>query len=810
VTGREGRGTPVSTLRLQLEPRFTLHDAAAQAGHFAALGVTHLYLSPILQASAGSTHGYDVVDHSRVAEDLGGEDGFRALVAAAHAEGLGIVVDVVPNHMTTPTPLSRNAALWSVLREGRESPYAAWFDVDWEAQGGRLLMPVLGGPLSAVLAAGELSLGEHEGEPVVRYFDHVFPVSPGTERRPLGELLDAQHYRLADWRLGGTELNYRRFFDVTSLIAVRVELPEVFDATHAHLVELVRDGSIDGLRIDHPDGLADPEGYLARLADQTGGAWVVVEKILEGHETLPRGWACAGTTGYDALLRVGGLFVDPHGEHALTALSEELLGERQDLETMVTEAKAYVVDNVLEAEVNRLLRLVAATRPELDHDAALRGIEALLVAMDRYRAYLRPGEPADAEQVAVVQQAAERAQRQLPAGDHAALAGLVELALGQGVSAGTPEADDFLVRFQQTCGPVMAKGIEDTTFYRHVRLTSLNEVGGDPARIGLAPKEFHEFCEGLVRDWPTTMTTLSTHDTKRSEDVRARLAVLAERPEAWAKWLRESRRIAERYCSSSVDPATEYLLWQALVGAWPLTTERLAAYALKATKEAKQHTSWTDPDPDYEAAVEGFVTGIVEDPEIAERVEQWHVATARESRAAILGQKLVQLTMPGVPDAYQGAELVDLSLVDPDNRRPVDHAGHAGRLARLDAGEPPRDLSDEKLLVTTQALRLRRDRPGAFIGADTAHVPLATTSEHLVAYARGRARAPEVAVLATRLAGRLDDAGGWGEATVTLPDGEWNDLLTGRSIRGGSRAVGTLLPDGGLPVALLTKEKETG
>jgi (1->4)-alpha-D-glucan 1-alpha-D-glucosylmutase len=651
---------------------------------------------------------------------------------------------------------------------------------------------------------------EHEGEPVVRYFDHVFPIAPGTERMPLGELLHAQHYRLADWRLGGTELNYRRFFDVTSLIAVRVELPEVFDATHAHLVERVRDGSIDGLRIDHPDGLADPEGYLARLADQTGGAWVVVEKILEGHETLPGGWACAGTTGYDALLHVGGLFVDPGGERALTALSEELLGERQDLEVMVAEAKAYVVDNVLEAEVNRLLRQAHAARSELEPEPARRALEALLVAMDRYRAYLRPGEQPDPEQVDVVRAAASRARDRLAPGDREALAVMVELAIGEGESAGSAPAKDFLVRFQQTCGPVMAKGIEDTTFYRHVRLTSLNEVGGDPERIGLPPKEFHEFCERLVRDWPTTMTTLSTHDTKRSEDVRARLAVLAERPEAWAEWLRESRRIAERYCSTRVDPATEYLLWQALVGAWPLTTERLAAYALKATKEAKQHTSWTDPDTDYEAAVEGFVTGIVEDPEIAGRVEQWHAATARESRAAILGQKLVQLTMPGVPDVYQGTDLVDLSLVDPDNRRPVDHAGHAARLARLDAGGPPRDLSDEKLLVTTRTLRLRRERPEVFVGADTAHVPLATTSEHLVAYARGPADAPHVVVLATRLAGRLADAGGWGEATVILPEGEWNDVLTGRTMRGGSRAVASLLTDDGLPVVLLTKEKEPG
>ena len=800
-------GVPVSTLRLQLEPRFSLRDAAAHTAYFAALGVTHLYLSPILQASAGSTHGYDVVDHSRIATDLGGDDGFRDLVEAARAHGLGIVVDVVPNHMTTPTPMSDNAALWSVLKEGRQSPYASWFDVDWEAQGGRILMPVLGGSLSSALSAGQFALGDHRGETVVRYFDHVFPVAAHTEGMPLGQLLDAQHYRLADWRTGGTELNYRRFFDVTSLIAVRVELPEVFDVTHRLLVGLVRDGSVEGLRIDHPDGLADPKGYLARLAEQTGDVWVVTEKILEGDETLPSDWACAGTTGYDALRRVGDIFVDPAGEPALTALADEVLGRHEDLDAMVVEAKELVVDTVLEAEVNRLLRLVATLRPELEPGPARRALEALLVAMDRYRAYLRPHERPDPAEVAVVRRAAERARGRLAAADHPALDAVTQLALGEGPSAGSPEGADFLVRFQQTCGPVMAKGIEDTTFCRHVRLTSLNEVGGDPAHVGAPVDEFHAFCERLSRDWPTTMTTLSTHDTKRSEDVRARLAVLAERPTAWASWLREARDLATRYRSSLVDPATEYLLWQALVGAWPLSVDRLAAYAVKATREAKVHTSWVDPDLDYEADVEAFVAGIVEDPQIVERIETWHARTRLESRAVILGQKLVQLTMPGVPDVYQGTELLDLSLVDPDNRRPVDHAAHAARLARLDRGAAPADLADEKLLVTARTLRLRRERPGAFL-AGSAHTPLAATSPHLVAYARGRESRPDVLVLATRLAGHLNDAGGWGETSVILPEGEWRDLFSGRTTPGGPVAVRTVLAAGGLPVALLTREKE--
>ena len=396
----------VSTHRLQLEPDFTLDDAVAQVDHLATLGVSHLYLSPVLQATSGSKHGYDVIDHNRIADGLGGDEAFARLVSAAHAAGLGLVADVVPNHMTTPTPLSLNRPLWAVLREGRASTYASWFDIDWDAQGGRILMPVLGAPLEEVLAAGEIELGEHEGEPVVRYYDHVFPVAAGVDPgMPLAELLDAQHYRLASWTIADDELNYRRFFDVTSLIAVRVEDPAVFDATHHLLIDAIRAGDIDGLRIDHPDGLADPEGYLERLADATGGAWVVVEKILEGDEQLPRTWRTAGTTGYDALLRVGGLFVDPDGAGPLDDLSAELLGERQDLEAIITESKRWVVQVMLATEVSRLMRLVARARPDLDLDAARAVIEAMLVGMDRYRVYVRPGvpaEPADAAELAAI------------------------------------------------------------------------------------------------------------------------------------------------------------------------------------------------------------------------------------------------------------------------------------------------------------------------------------------------------------------------------------------------------------------------
>ncbi|HET7398599.1 MAG TPA: malto-oligosyltrehalose synthase [Intrasporangium sp.] len=800
------RGAPVSTYRLQLEPDFTLDDAVAQVDHVADLGVTHLYLSPILQAAPGSTHGYDVTDHTRVAEGIGGDAAFARLVEAARGRGLGIVVDVVPNHMTVPTPVRLNAPLWDVLREGRASRYAAWFDVDWDAQDGKILMPVLGGPLEQALAAGELAVDATDGEPVVRYYDHEFPVAPGTEGMPLTDLLGAQHYRLADWRLGGTELNYRRFFDVTSLIAVRVEEPEVFDATHKLLVEHVRAGGIDGLRIDHPDGLADPEGYLERLAEATGGVWVVVEKILEGHEQLPTTWPCAGTTGYDALQRVGGLFVDPAGEEPLTEVSAEHLGEPQDLDEMVVAAKTFVVERVQAAEVERLLRLVARARPDLDPRAAHRALTALLVAMDRYRVYVRPGHAHTAD-VAALQAVADRARTMLARDDAPAVAALVDLALDRATTTDEAAQREFCVRFQQTCGPVMAKGIEDTTFYRFVRLTSLNEVGGDPGTVGVAVEDFHDFCAATADAWPSSMTTLTTHDTKRSEDVRARLAVLSERPQQWAAWLRRARALAAAHRGQRLDPATEYLLWQTVVGAWPIDHERLAAYATKAVREAKVHTTWTDPDPAYEQDVADFVAGLTTDPAIGQHITAWHADTLVESRANILGQKLIQLTMPGVPDVYQGTSGVALSLVDPDNRRPVDYAAQRTRLERLDDGGRPADLDDEKLLVTSQALRLRRERPEVFVGEAAGYAGLPTTSDHAVGFSRGSGR-PEVVVVATRLAGRLADDGGWADATIELPSGTWRDALSDRRVGGGEAKLSELLPADGLPVALLARDPD--
>lgn len=814
-----GRSVPTATYRLQLHPAFTFDQAAEQVEYLAALGVSHGYLSPVLQATPGSTHGYDVVCHDLFNEELGTNDhggtGFTRLARTFELFGLGVVLDVVPNHMATPTPGWLNTPWWSLLRDGPTSEAARWFDVDWAVEDGRILLPVLGRPLEQVLAAGELATtrdgGWHGDEVVLRHFDHAFPVRPGTEDLPLADLVAAQHYRLADWRAGQAELNYRRFFDVTTLAAIRVEDRDVFDATHRLLLETYRAGLVHGFRIDHPDGLHDPQEYLVRLAGETGGAWVVAEKILEGDEQLPATWQCAGTTGYDTLQRVSGVFVDPSGRVPLTRLATELVGAEQDLPAMVREAKAQVVETVQAAEVNRLLRLLGRILPGNEQDCLRRGLGALLVAMDRYRAYVDPDAPdaAEGEQERRVLVAAEhRARDLLGPGDQLALQLVAELARGVRLpeAAADTLADqrEFVVRFQQTCGPVMAKGVEDTTFYRHVRLTGLNEVGGDPDRVGVSPQELHEFAARQLVAWPTTMTTLSTHDTKRSEDVRARLAVLAELPQDWEDWLRRARRLAARHRGDLLDGATEYLLWQTAVGAWPIEGERLQAYATKAVREAKVHTGWSDPDAAYEAEVARFVDGLTGDAAIGEHLDAWTDLTASASRVNILGQKLLQLVLPGVPDVYQGTELVDLSLVDPDNRRLVDYTARRARLTRLDAGERPADLDDEKLLVTSRTLRLRRDHPQWFTGPRATYAAVPATTDHVLAVGRGDEAGPGVIALVSRFGERLERSGGWQDQTVQLPRGEWHDLLTGRAVAsrgaGGTR-VGRVLAD--LPVALL-------
>jgi (1->4)-alpha-D-glucan 1-alpha-D-glucosylmutase len=823
-------GAPGSTYRLQLTPDFGFADAAEAGGYLADLGVTHVYLSPILEAVPGSLHGYDVTDHSRIRGELGGEEGFRAMAKRLRGLGLGVFLDIVPNHMAVPANMPLNRQLWSVLRDGRGSPYAHWFDIDWTAQDDRMLLPILGRPVEACL--GDLRVedgGGPDGEPALRYFDHVLPLRPGTAGLPMAGLLESQHYRLAWWRAASTELNWRRFFNVTSLIGVRVEEPAVFDATHEVIVRLVAEGLVNGLRIDHPDGLADPRGYLARLASATDGAWVVVEKILEADETLPADWACAGTTGYDVLKQIDGLFVDPAGAGPLTAEYARFTREAADgpvalrFADAAEAAKREVATGTLAAEVTRLARLLGSVCPGVTEDETRAVLVEVLAAFPVYRAYVHPGELPAAAGEAAIGEAVESARGRLPrelrglAGD----LGRAVLGLHRPPSGAAGRADELVVRFQQTTGPVLAKGVEDTAFYRWSRLLALNEVGGDPDRCGETPAAFHEQAERLAADWPFTMTTLSTHDTKRQEDVRARLAVLAEMPERWGRQVGEwhERAVTARVfgkTAAAVDLDTEYLIWQTLVGAWPISGERLAGYLTKAVREADRHTSWTEPDDAYEAAVLGLAARALDDPELSGSIGEFVAAIAGDALANSLGAKLIQLTMVGVPDIYQGCELSGLSLVDPDNRRPVDFARRRSLLADLDGGRldlaAPGDggrLDAAKLLVTAGALRLRRARPGCFAGRYAPVSAIGPAADHLVAFARGGAdvRGPAVTVATRRPVG-LRARGGWSDTVLPLagPAAGWVDVLTGAVFRGDNLLLGDVT--GTLPVALLVPGDE--
>lgn len=666
---------PTATYRLQLRREFGFRDAAALAPYLADLGISHVYCSPVLQAAPGSAHGYDVVDHSRLSDDLGGAAGWRELVGACRAHDLGIVIDIVPNHMAIP-----NRMFDDVQAHARDSSYADWFDIDWSRSDG--------------------------------------------------------------------ELTYRRFFDISGLIGLRVEEPEVFAATHEVIGGLLHAGDVQGLRVDHPDGLADPRGYLEQLEKLSGGVWTVVEKILEGDEQLPRTWACDGTTGYDAAAAVTRVLVDPAAEATMTALYADVTGATAPYDEVVIASKRLVIEKSFGPEIDRLTR-------EHPRDAVVE----MLVHFPVYRTY--DGEYVDA--------AASAARRGRPD-----LAGDIDV-----VAHALMHDEAFRTRFAQTSGPVTAKGVEDTAFYRYSRLLALNDVGGDPGWFGSTVEEFHAFCTTIARDWPATMTTLSTHDSKRSEDVRARLAVLAEIPAEWSAAFGNWR-------TGRIDPETEYFCWQTIVGAWPINAERLDDYLRKAVREAKLHTSWLDPDDGYEQCLSGYVHAVLADDKLTTAIDEWvgtHLAAPARSNA--LAQKLIQLTMPGVPDVYQGQELPDFSLVDPDNRRPVDYDARRAALA---------SATDPKMAVTTHALRLRRERPDTFAGS---YEPI-DMNDHVVAFARG----DDVITVATRLPVGLGNAGGWSGARLPLPNGRWRDVLTDRAADGD---LADLL--GTRPVALLVKDR---
>jgi (1->4)-alpha-D-glucan 1-alpha-D-glucosylmutase len=876
---------PRATYRLQLTPDFGFDDAAAIAGYLAALGVSHVYCSPYLQAAPGSTHGYDVVDHSRVNTELGGEAGCDRFCQALLREGLGQVLDVVPNHMAISG--RGNRWWWDVLENGPSSQYASYFDVDWDPPEAKLrhivLMPILGDHYGRVLEAGDLRLEREGGSFVVRYRDHLLPVAPrsldalvGDAARACGSdelesiatalgrlplstaidrasvrerhrdkevlrarvaqlceeqpqvakaldvavadlnadpdavdaLLDRQNYRLSHWRTAAHDLDYRRFFDIPSLVALRMEDEGVFADTHELALTWISEGRAQGIRVDHVDGLSDPGGYVARLAMSAPGAWIVVEKILEHGEQLPGTWPVAGTTGYDFLNHVIRLFIDPAGRPDLDALHRDVSGDSRPFADVAYDSKHQLMTETLAADVSRVTECLARvcerhrlyrdyTRPELQE-----AVRELVACFPVYRSYARPatGDVAVADLHHLGATLTETARRR-PGLDHQLLDFVRDLLLLR--FRGEAESE-FVVRFQQLTGPVMAKGVEDTAFYSFTRFVALNEVGGDPDRFALTPNEFHQWCAATDASSPDTMLTTSTHDTKRSEDVRARLALLSEIPGQWSSAVRRWRSMNERRRRDGwPDGAMELLLYQTLVGAHPLSSERALGYIEKAAREAKVHTSWVDPNREYERALIDFVRGVLADPSFTEDLERFVAPLIEPGRMISLAQTLLKLTAPGVPDLYQGSEVWDLSLVDPDNRRPVDYGTRRRLLKELDmlnCDTAWRDHQEDglpKLLTIVRSLQAR-----AALGRLTGYAALSARgwgADHVVAFARE----PGLITVVPRLVMRLRRRGGWRDTTITVPSGRWRNVFNDETFDGGEVDVAHLLAP--FPVSLLSR-----
>jgi (1->4)-alpha-D-glucan 1-alpha-D-glucosylmutase len=753
----------LSTYRLQLRDGFTLADAEKLVDYLDDLGVSHLYLSPILTTAPGSEHGYDVVDPTTVSEELGGADGLARLSAAARARGLGVVVDIVPNHVGVERP-ERNPWWWDVLRHGRTSPYSTYFDIDWAADpSGRIVLPVLGSDEDA----DQLAV---DGE-VLRLGDLVFPIAPGTGGGSGAEVHERQHYKLTGWRNG--VCGYRRFFSITALAGLRQEDPEVFEASHAEVARWFTDGLVDGVRIDHPDGLTNPTGYLARLRDLVGPhAWIVIEKILAVGEPLDPSLPVEGTTGYDVLREVGGVFVDPGGAEALTALASSAGFDHAAAPEQLRELKIRVTTDTLGSELTRVCRTIAASAGA-DHPQLPEAVTTLLTNIGVYRCdYQNLSQLLSA---ALARTIVERQE----------LAAPLEI-----VSTALAASDEPGARLQQLCGAMTAKAVEDCYFYRDARLVSLNEVGGEPQSFGVSAAEFHRSNTIRAHLWPRTMTTLSTHDTKRGEDVRARIGVLSQVPSLWAESVTRWEKAAP-----SPDPLTGLFLWQNIFGIWPADGEvtdelrqRLHGYAEKAIREAALCTSWTDPDTAFEDALHGWLDNVLDDP-VAGELTQLVTQLQSHAHNDALGQKLLALTVPGIPDVYQGTELWEDSLVDPDNRRFVDYTAHRAELDRL---------AHPKIRVVNAALRARRDRPDTFLaGRYLPVLPRGEAAEHLIAFVRG----DDVLVAVSRWSVRLQEFG-WGDTVLPLREGTWTDRITGEVFTGTVPAAELFAQ---LPVVLLER-----
>jgi (1->4)-alpha-D-glucan 1-alpha-D-glucosylmutase len=891
---------PFSTYRLQLHKGFTFDDAAGIAEYLCDLGISHVYSSPYLQAAPGSMHGYDVVDHTKVNEELGGTLAHERFCKRLGDAGLGQVLDIVPNHMSLG---KENRYWWDVLENGVSSRYASFFDIDWQPYEERLrnkvLVPILADQYGQVLKAGDIKVVQRGTEFQVECSGQTLPVAPQSlpailtraaeyaksdtlnflsasfgrlpapdyaDRRTilarhrdkavlknllarlcseasgvcdaidrsLGDLndnkdalddfLNQQNYRLAYWKAADQQLGYRRFFDVNTLIGLHMEREYVFEETHALVLDWLHRGVLDGVRIDHPDGLRDPLQYFDRLRGHAPEAWIIGEKILEPGEFLRENWPIEGTSGYDFLNVALGVLVSQRGMKDLTEIYEDFTSEPADFPLIAHEKKINVTQEALGSDVNRLASLFVeiceSNRDQRDYTRAemRRAIREVAACFSIYRSYVETtrGEitAEDRKYISEAIECAKQKRTDIGPGLFDFLRDVLTMEV-----KGKKEAE-LLMRFQQFTPPVMAKGVEDTAFYCYNRLVAMSEVGGNPGSDGISVEDFHMYNAKMQATHPHTMVTLSTHDTKRSDDVRARLAVLSEMPAKFGgalnRWSRMNNDLRTDLfpgggAGNLPDRNTEYMLYQTMIGAWPITNERLQEYMLKATREAKQRTSWTANNAEFEVALRTFIDAILKHAPFVTDLEQFVAMLKDAGRVNSLAQTLMKHTAPGVPDLYQGAELWDLSLVDPDNRRPVDYKLRANLLSEVMrmaatevAGEVMRRADEglPKLWTIHQALCLRLERPASF-GAEAAYTPmvaLGQRAEHVIAYLRGS----DVVTIVPRLAHGLE--GGWKDTSVELPEGRWVNRLTGATVEGGRVAIADALLD--FPVALLVKERQ--
>lgn len=828
---------PVATYRLQLHDDFTLADAARIVPLLHRLGISHLYLSPISQATRGSEHGYDVTDPTRISEELGGADAMASLAVVLDEHGMGVLLDIVPNHMAAS---SENAWWADLLLNGTASEHARTFDTSiGTGAAARLELPVLGSPIDEIIETGELTLVERGGRRVLQYHDHWFPVpesAPHTERVTT-EWLDSLPYILADWRIAQERIGYRRFFDITGLVGVCVEDPAVFQRTHEGILRWLANGWVDGLRIDHIDGLRDPAGYLRQLGDATsrardgGRCYTVIEKILAPDENLPSEWASEGTTGYEMMRVASSFLVDPAGYRSLEGAFRRLSSETRTFGELVHACKLRVLDTLFAAE----LRSLAERTSELVEspvDVCTRVLRELTAGLDVYRTYIDADGPSATDR-ARIDAAHDVARQHLDARDHSTLDMIRTMLLLEGTAAShraREQALDVVARWQQLSGPAMAKGFEDTALYRWPALLAVNDVGGEPGE-SLDVTDVHAFLTHRAEREPGALNATSTHDSKRSEDVRARLLVLSEHAEEWnaavERWLSQMRRNR-----APLAVRDELILLQTIVGAWPLTGEpdgdfvtRIQEYMRKAAREAKDETSWRQPDEEYERVLLAQVEQLLTSPELADVRNELRAFVERialHGAVNSLAQMLLKCAAPGIPDTYQGTARWRFDLVDPDNRRPVDYEELAVFEAELGGIVAQPNAADVRALATSwrdgrlklyvlMAALACRGRNRAFSGDYEPLTVSGTRAAHLLAFRRTSGDESVIALI-PRSPARLAEPGEWptgdvwGDTTVDVGaihlrgvlDGQRLDTVDGRLRVADALAV--------LPVALLEAE----